>query len=376
MAAQWVFWVSAVFVGYIYAGFPLLLTILRPLFGRPVRKAPHTPTVSFLVPSYNEERVIEDKLRACLALDYPPKQLEIVVVSDGSKDRTVERARAFEPGPAGGPRVRVLAFEPNRGKLFALNDALRQVEGEIVVFSDASTMPEPAALRELTANFADAEVGAVSGIYKIRDTAGAALGRQEGAYWKYETFLKEREAALGSILGAHGALYAIRRDLYPFPDPKTINDDFVIPMRIVGQGYRAAYEPRALAWEEAADSSGFGRRVRLMAGNFEQLAEMRLLVWPPSRWLTLFFFLSHKAGRLAAPLAMIAALAANALLLDQPLYRLTMAAQLGFYALAALGGWKGLPRALRLPYYFTSINLATFSGFLAYVRGGRGVGWK
>lgn len=373
MAALWIFWVSAALVGYVYVGFPAALAAITAIYRRPVKKAPHTPAVSLVVPAYNEESVIEAKLEACLALDYPADKLEIVVASDGSTDRTVERARRFEADP----RVRILDFEQNRGKLAMLNDVLRQVEGEIVVFSDAATMPEREALRELAANFADPRVGAVSGIYKIRDQAGAALGKQEDLYWKIETFLKEREAALGSILGAHGALYAIRRRLYPFPESTVINDDFVIPMRIVAQGYRAAYEPRAFAWEEAQDSSGFGRRVRLMAGNFAQLAEMKGLLWPPSQWLTLFFFLSHKAGRLAAPFAMAAALAANVLLLGSPLFRFTLLVQLGFYGLAAAGalGWLR-PRALRLPYYFTTINLAAFFGFYyAVLRRGR-VGWK
>ncbi|MCB1019067.1 MAG: glycosyltransferase family 2 protein [Acidobacteria bacterium] len=373
MVALWIFWVSAALVVYVYLGFPAALALITAVYRRPVAKARHTPTVSLVVPAYNEESVIAEKLECCLALDYPADKLEIVIASDGSKDRTVERARPFESDP----RVRILAFEQNRGKLAMLNDVLGRLDSEIVVFSDASTMPEQDALRVLVSNFADPRVGAVSGIYKIRDSGGAKLGKQEDLYWKYETFLKEREAALGSILGAHGALYGIRRALYPFPDKKVINDDFVIPMRIVARGYRAAYEPGALAWEEAEDSSGFGRRVRLMVGNWAQLAEMRGLLWPPSRWLTLFFFLSHKAARLFAPFAMLAALVANFFLLGSPFFQVVLALQLGFYALAAAGamGWLR-PRALRLPYYFTMINLAAFFGFYyAVVRRGR-VGWK
>ncbi len=373
MVALWVFWVSAALVGYVYVGFPAALAALTAVYRREVAKAPHTPSISLVIPAYDEQDVIVEKLEACLALDYPADKLEIVVASDGSRDDTVERARAFESDE----RVRIMAFEQNRGKLAMLNDVMRRVESEIVVFSDAATMPEPDALRRLASNFADPKVGAVSGIYKIRNEAGAALGKQEDFYWRYETFLKEREAALGSILGAHGALYAIRRTLYPFPDPSVINDDFVIPMRIVAQGYRAAYEPEALAWEEAQDSSGFGRRVRLMAGNFAQLAEMKGLFWPPSQWLTLFFFLSHKAARLVAPFALLAACVANLFVLESPFYRLTLALQTGFYALAALGalGWLRA-RALRLPYYFTMINLAAFFGFYyAVARRGR-VGWK
>ena len=366
--AAWIFWASCLYTVYLYAGFPLLLAIGSRFFARPIRKDPIEPFVSLLIPAYNEEAVILDKLEACRRLDYPADRLEIVVASDGSTDRTVELTRPY----ADGERVKLLAFERNRGKLAVLNEVVPQLKGEIVVFSDAASMPSPNAVRELASCFADPEVGAVSGLYRLEEADSHALGRQAGFYWRYETWIKTQEARIGSILGAHGALYAIRRDLYPQLEPTIINDDFVIPMRIVRAGYRAAYEPAAEAVERARDMGGFGRRVRIHTGNVEQLGEVPGFLWPPRRWLTLFFLLSHKAGRPLGPVAMIAALAANLLLLDQPLYQLLFAGQLGFYGLAALGALGWLPlKALRLPYYFTMINIAALVGLARFLTGRR-----
>lgn len=360
------FWVSAGIVLYVYAGYPVLLAVLNRLCHRSVRRQPVQPSVSLLVAAYNEAGVIAEKITNSLSLDYPEDKLEVVIASDGSSDATVALAKQFEDGR----RVRVLAYPINRGKLVTLNDSVPQLRGEIVAFSDASSMLLPDAICRLVASFADPHVGAVSGVYKVRKKDEAQLGASEDLYWKYETFLKLQEAGLGSILGCHGSLYAVRRDLYPSPKPGTINDDYVIPLRILQRGYRIAYEPAAVATEEAREMGGFSRRVRVMTGNFEQLAEMKYLV-NPIRPMSLFFFLSHKAGRLIVPLAMVTALAANIALRDYAFYGMLLVLQLAFYALAILGAvWPLRPKLLRLPYYFSMINAAAFLG-MYYVTLGR-----
>lgn len=372
MNAEVLFWVAVGLVAYTYAGYPLLLVVLRAIVRRPVDRRPAEPFVSILVPAYNESRVIAEKIRNVLAIDYPADRFELVVACDGPSDGTSDIVR----GLADGVRVRGIIFEQNRGKLHVLNDVVPQLRGEIVAFSDASSMLEPQAIRELVSNFANERVGAVSGVYRVQKKDAAQLGRQEDFYWKYETFLKKQEAALGSILGAHGSLYAIRRDLYPFPRPDTINDDYVIPLRIVQRGYRVAYEPRAVAHEEAHEMGGFGRRVRIMAGNVEQLREIGPLLWPP-RPLMLFFFLSHKAARLVVPAALVTAALANLALLDRPLYRALAVLQLAFYSLVALGGFMQLrPKILRLPYYFCMINAAVLVGAYHVARGRHTLRWK
>ena len=351
-----VFWASAAFVVYAYAGYPVLLWALQSVLRRPVTKRSIEPSVSLLVAAYNEADVIEAKIRNSLALDYPPDRLEIVVASDGSTDGTAEIVRRL--AAEAGPRVRLLEFERNRGKVHVLNDAVPTLTGELVVFTDASSMLDADALRALVANFADATVGAASGVYEVLNKDRATLGRQEDLYWKYETFLKVQEARLGTLTGAHGSLYAMRRNLYPFPPAGTINDDFVIPTSVVRHGYRIAYEPAAIAREEAHEMEGFGRRVRITAGNIAQLGEAGALARRP---FVLFCFLSHKAGRLFVPLALLTTFASNALLAGHPFYALSLAAQLVFYALAALGAVGRLPwKPLRLPYYFCMINAAVF----------------
>jgi poly-beta-1,6-N-acetyl-D-glucosamine synthase len=370
MTAQIIFWCATSLVAYVYLGYPIVLLLLRPLFHRPVKKQFCEPFVSLLIPAYNEIRVIREKIRNSLQLDYPADRLEVVVVSDGSTDGTAEAAQTL----ADGTRVRVLAFPKNRGKILAMNDAVPQLKGEIILFSDASAMLMPDSVRELVANFHDACVGAVSGIYQVKKTDDTPIGNSEQLYWKYETFLKTQEAALDSILGGHGHLHAIRKDLYSYPPPGTINDDYVISVRVLSQGYRAVYEPKAVGWEEASEMAGFGRRVRIMAGNVQQLREIPRLFRRP---LPLFFFLSHKLGRLLVPFAMIAGLAATAFLLDEPFYRWLFVLQVSFYALAVAGALFPLkPKILRISHYFCMINLAALVGVYHALRGGRGMAWK
>ena len=375
MIAVGIFWLSAILAVYVYAGYPLLLAVLRRVAKRPVAKSPIEPGVSLLVAAYNEADVIEAKIRNALALDYPTELLEIAIACDGPTDATTAIAQRVA-AEIGGGRVRVFAYPVNRGKLHALNDTVPQLSGDILAFSDASSMLAPDAMRALVANFADEDVGATSGVYRVLRGEEASLGKQEDFYWKYETYLKLAEADVGSILGCHGSLYAIRRSLYPYPKPGTINDDYVIPMRILSLGFRVAYEPGAVAYEEAHEMGGFSRRVRIMTGNFEQLREMNALM-RPLRLGPLFFFLSHKAGRLVVPLAMLAMLVSNAFLLDRPFFRVVFALQLAFYALVLLGALVALrPKILRLPYYFCMINAAAFLGMYHALRGGRSLAWK
>jgi cellulose synthase/poly-beta-1,6-N-acetylglucosamine synthase-like glycosyltransferase len=363
--AKLLFWISAGFAVYVYIGYPVLLWGLQAVFRSSPRKQSIEPSVSLLVAAYNEAAVMADKIRNSLGLDYPADKLEVVIASDGSKDATAEIVRSFYgsetvEGEAGG-RVRLLNFEENRGKTAVLNDAVRELRGEIVAFSDATSMLAADSVRTLVQSFSDPRVGAASGVYRVLKKDQAHLGAQEDLYWKYETFLKVQEARLGAFTGAHGSLYAIRRALYPFPPEGTINDDFTIPMRILESGYRVAYEPAAVAYEEAHEMEGFSRRVRITAGNIEQLREIKSLIWPP-RPFVLFCLLSHKTGRLLVPVFMLAALAANIALRGQFPYNWLLLGQALFYGLAVLGAMISLkPKVLRLPYYFCMINSALFA---------------
>ena len=210
-----IFWISAALVVYVFLGYPIVLCGLQ-IFRRRARKENITPTVSLLVPVYNEAGVIAAKLRNALALDYPSDRLEIVIASDGSTDETEEVVRSIvreqEPG-----RIRLLTWPRNQGKVAVLNLAVPELRGDMVVFSDASCLLAEDALGRLMANFADERVGAASGVYQVLRKDEAKLGHQEDFYWRYETFLKKQEANIGALVGAHGSLYALRRSLYPFP---------------------------------------------------------------------------------------------------------------------------------------------------------------
>jgi len=364
------FWISAGTVVYVYFGYPLVLWVFSVFFRALSQTKPIEPSVSLLVAAYNEAAVIGAKMQNALTLDYPAQQLEIVVASDGSTDATAHVVRSFVEGTPGG-RVRLLDFPQNRGKVATLNDAVPRLTGEIVVFSDASSMLAPDSLRKLVQYFADPRVGGVSGVYRVLKKDQSQLGAQEDLYWKYETFLKVQEAKLGGFTGAHGSLYAIRRAEYPFPAADTINDDFIIPMRIQERGYRIAYEPAAVAYEEAHEMEGFSRRVRITAGNIGQLREVKSLLWP-LRPVSLFCLLSHKAGRLLVPPAMVVLAIVNLMLWRDPVYKWFLWAQVLFYGAAALGALVKLrPRFLRLPYYFCMINSAFFAWIYHALRMGR-----
>jgi poly-beta-1,6-N-acetyl-D-glucosamine synthase len=370
------FWSAVAIPIYGYLGYPLTLVALRRILKRGVRKQDITPRVSLLVPAYNESATIERKIRNSLALDYPDHLIEIVVVCDGSKDGTPQLAARLANSAEAQGRVRVLDLPVNRGKIMALNAAVAELRGEIIVFSDASAILNTDAVRVLVRNFADRSVGSVSGKYTVIKPHEVSIGASEDFYWKYETFLKTQEGELSSALGGHGHLHAIRAELYPFPPPGTINDDYIIHASVIAKGWRAVYEPEAVISEEAHEMTGFGRRVRIMAGNIQQLREIATLL-RPLRPLPLFFFVCHKGLRLVVPFAMIAALLANVFLLNQRMYQLSFAGQIAFYTLAICGATIRLrPKFLMLPYYFSMINTAMFVGTYHAATGLRRMNWK
>ena len=369
------FWISLGTLVYIYGGYPLLVWLLAKIFGRePIRRA-GIPPVSLLIPAYNEEAHIEAKLRNSLALDYPKDRLEIVVASDGSTDRTnaiVERFRSRGVRPSTkdfGGGVKLLAMRDNIGKSAMLTRTVPLLRGEIVVFSDVTSELEPDALRSLVRNFADSRVGCVCGLYRLKG-AKDLRGEGEGLYWTYETFIKRQESRLHSILGAHGAFYAIRKVLFQGLEGTAINDDYLIPMRIVARGARAVYEPSAVAWEREVASVGgeFARRRRIAAGNCQQIVELMSLLNPFRGWIALCF-VSHKVLRTLAPLFMAAVLLSS-LWLPAPWSWLMLALQAVFYA-TALAGYVCQRRGRMVHWlspvlYFCLGNLAMLAGLLKY----------
>jgi cellulose synthase/poly-beta-1,6-N-acetylglucosamine synthase-like glycosyltransferase len=374
--AKGLFWASLAAVAYTYLGYPLLLAILRPVARRPVRKGAIEPTVSIVVPAHDEAGVIGEKIDNALSLDYPPEKLDVIVVSDGSRDGTAEAARARAKAHQAGARVMVIEHADNHGKTAALNAGVSQSTADVVVLTDAAAMFAPDAVRALMRNYADEEVGAAGGIYRVASPDTAVTGAQEDWYWRYETRLKQSEGDISSVLGTHGQISSVRRALYPNPPESTVNDDYVIPISVLERDYRVAYEPAAVAYEPAHEMSGFGRRVRIARGNVQRLGDVRLFLRPSRAWL-LLFFISHKVLRVISPFALLAMAVATVLLWREPLYAALASVQLAFYAAALLGGRPWFrPKLLRLPHYFCLINLAIVVAVAQELAGRERVSWQ
>ncbi len=364
------FWLAAGLAVYVYAGYPVLLWLVRLLGGsRPVARAEQTPSVTLIVSAYNEAAVIRDKLVNSTQLDYPAEQLEILVVSDASDDGTDEIVQNF-----GDPRVKLLRMPERGGKTVGLNAAVKAARGEIIVFSDANAMYFKDAIRKMVRNFADPKVGAVVGESTYADADGGAQ-QSESLYWKYETGIKRLETQVGSTVGGDGAIYAIRRALYRDMRPDALSD-FVNPMQIVMSGYRCVYEPEARSVEEAGDGFDveFRRKVRIVNRAWRATWTLPALMNPFRFGFFAIELISHKVLRWLMPLFMVATFVLNLLLLDAAaIYHWTLGLQVAMYVLA-LGGYlargrSSIPRALAVPYYFCLVNVASARGIIEAYRG-------
>lgn len=377
LTAAWLFWLSVGLIVYAYVGYPVLIYVLSRVFGR--RPAPplspaEWPSVSLLIAAYNEAKHIQQRIENALAMDYPRDQLQIVIASDGSSDATCDIVKQYADRG-------VILFDYNErsGKPAVLNRSVPRLTAEIVAFSDANSYTEPAALKSLVRWFADPQFGAVCGKLVLVD---ADTGQNvDSMYWKYETFLKQCESRLGGLLGSNGAIYALRRAWYPAIPDNTIVDDFVIPLQAkIVNGCNIVYDAEAVATEEtpAGIQDEFKRRSRIGAGGFQAIGLLWRLLSPRHGW-TAFTFLNHKILRWVCPFLLIIAVVTNLLLLDHAEYRWLLAAQSGFYLLAALGNVlpsqpKAL-RVLRLATMFTSMNAALLVGFFRWLFGTQRATW-
>ncbi len=369
-------WVSIGSIVYTYVGYPALLTLLLRLRGRrPVIDAPaetDLPSVTLLIAAYNEEDVIDQKLRDSIELDYPADRLRIVVAADGSDDRTCEIVATYAD------RGVRLSYSPERrGKVAAINHAMTEVDSDIVVFSDANNVYDRAALRMLVRPFADPEVGGAVGAKRVARGDGA-LGDSEGLYWKYEAYILSTESELGSCTGAVGEIFAVRRDLFEPPPEGIINDDFYMAARLLKRGYRVAYRPEARSTDRVSLSAEdeMKRRERIVAGRYQAITRAPDLL-PLDRPLIAWQMLSHKFLRPLVPFAMAGAFVSNLLLAPggRRGYRLLLAAQVAFYGLAIAGKHVAtdslLSRVLYLPTFLVQSNLAAVAGLYRFLSRGR-----
>lgn len=327
MAALITFIVCAVFILYVFAGYPLLLGWMAKRRSRPVARAPYFPPVSILIAVYNGERYLEAKLRSILALDYPKENMEILVASDGSTDTTADIARSYA-----GRGVRLLQL-PRGGKCAALNAAIAEAKHEMLVLTDVRQALAPDSLARLMENMADPQVGAASGELTILRGASqeeAAVG----LYWRYEVWIRLRLSAIDSIFGATGAYYVLRRHLaVPLP-ADTLLDDMHLPLTAFFRGYRLIVDSRARMFDYPTGlGQEFWRKVRTLAGNYQILRAYPQLLSPANRMV--WHFLSYKFGRLLLPYALLLAGIAS-FFLPLPEKWIILAAQALFYLIALL----------------------------------------
>jgi len=385
VAAWIILMVSLAVVLHSYVGYPLWWRLIggrRPLLPvPPIQEEPSLPDISVIVVGYNEAGCITRRVENLLQCDYPADRLEIIIASDGSDDGTEQLAAQAAGGDA---RVQVRHFTERRGKVRVLNDVCPQAKGGILVLSDANVDFAPDTLRCLVRRFQDPKVACVCGKLVFRPREGEAHTQSEGIYWKLETWLKQHEGGRGVLLGANGANFALRRDLWAGCPPEIVVEDLYVPLRLLMDGWAVVFEPAALAYEDLppALSDEFGRRVRIGAGDYQILARCLSLL-NPTHGLAAWVFFSHKVLRWVAPFFMLSALlsvitlwgmgAAGSLQLGAACVAIMALTAAGFSSLRLPGP---LGRLAAVSAYFASMNAALLLGCLRWLRGGQKTTWK
>lgn len=376
--AEIVFWTSILIIFYTYAGYPILLIILtkpkisNSLSDHYVNYSTPLPSVALIIAAYNEEKILERKIHNSLEIDYPQEKFNIILITDGSDDGSNDIVSQY-------PQIKLL-YEPQRkGKLAAMNRAVGYTRSEIIVFSDANALLNPESVKRLISHYSDAKIGGVAGEKKIQ--AGDSIAGGEGAYWRYESYLKKLDAKLYSVVGAAGELFSIRTSLYVPLNENIILDDFVQSLLLCKRGYRVQYEPGAFAIEQSSLSIADERerKIRISAGGFQAIGILKALL-NIFRYRTLSFqYISHRVLRWTlCPLSLFLAFMASAYLIiytEHWLYRVAFAVQVLFY-LAAVAGSSSRWRIFYLPFYFCFMNYCAFAGLIRFARGRQQATWQ
>jgi cellulose synthase/poly-beta-1,6-N-acetylglucosamine synthase-like glycosyltransferase len=368
--AEIVFWSLTFLIFYTYAGYSVLIMFLSVFVRSKVDRKEIEPRVSMLIAAYNEEAGIREKLENTLKLDYPKNKLEIMVVSDGSTDLTDSITREF-----GARGVKLFRVEGRVGKTEARNRAVREANGEIIVFSDATTRYEPAAVRMMIRNFNDPSVGAVSGRYEYTSSKGSSVSFANILFWRYENFIKSRQSGIKTLTGMSGCINSFRKELYE-PLPPDIIEDLVEPLKILEKGYRVIFEPEALAHELTTETARqeFKMRIRVISQGMSGLLYAKALFNPFKYPFASFQLLSHKVLRWFVPFFLIGILLATCLAAaDNLFYKAALVLQAVFYASAFLGllaqNSSRRSKLLSFPLYFCTLNLASMIAFFRVMTG-------
>jgi cellulose synthase/poly-beta-1,6-N-acetylglucosamine synthase-like glycosyltransferase len=377
LIAQIVFLASVAMIGLAYVGYPALMFLLSRLYRQPIRRAAILPRVSMVIAAHNEENDIEAKLENALSLDYPEDRFEIIVASDCSTDRTDEIVRSFA---ARG--VKLHRQVERHGKTRAQHRAVSVSTGEILIFSDATTMYEPDVIRKIVRNFADPSVGCVAGQLVYVDGKSSAVGAGCRSYWDYEKLLKLWESSFGSLIGVSGCLYAVRRSCHAKLASDMI-DDFVIATEIHLQGLRTVYEPEAISKEDTnhRTKDEMRMRVRVIEQTMSALYRYREILGLRQHGSFAFQLFCHKVLRYTIPVFLFVALVANWFAWSgNNIFKYIFIAQAVGY-IAVILGWIGDRLGVKLglagiPYYFALVNVATVLAFIKFVRGDSHVVWE
>jgi len=379
------FYLTVFIIIYPYIVYPCLLWIRNKLKVNAINKIDNKnfPSVSIVLAVKNEEKIIRRRLNNLVKLNYPDDKLEIIVVSDGSTDQTNKILDEFtitETEKIGHEIIiKKISYFPSMGKPYALNKGVSHATGEIILFADCRQIFDPSVIRELVANFDDQNVGCVSGELKFRENLQSDIQAEMGAYWKYEKWLRKLESSTGSVVGATGAIYAIRKKLYQPLPVETLLDDVLTPMNIAIQGYRVIFEPRAVAYDTVSKDlkQERKRKLRTLAGNWQLLSLVPELLspWKNPLW---WRFISHKICRLIIPFLLPFLLAFS--FMEQSLfYRFVAWLQVGFYSVAFMGFL--IPslrknRLINLSCFFLAMNLIAAGGFFVWCLGRCKYAWQ
>ncbi|MEY8099700.1 glycosyltransferase family 2 protein [Falsihalocynthiibacter sp. S25ZX9] len=375
---MFLFWICMALMIYAILGYPLVLMMLARIVGRePVLKQEGPRSFTLLIAAHNEEACIADKLRNSLELAASGAfRVQIIVVSDGSTDRTVSEALSVAD-----EKIEVVESVGRGGKALALNQILAKANGDVIVFTDANSFVSPGALEAIATHFCDPKIGGVCGQISVDKTGAGAIGRGEGFYWRYDQALKLAESQLGGTVSAQGSFYAIRRE-FAGPLRPDCADDFFNSVRVVAKGKRLSYQPEARATEVVTERAvlEMGRRVRSTEGGWRAMAAFWYLMNPWRYGLYAWQLISHKLLRRLVPFFLAIVFATNLLLLDEGmLYKILSTAQIFVYGAILAAAF--IPSLRKLPiigalFFFGMSNLAMALGLLRFITGKKSLVWK
>lgn len=381
-----VFWSCFGIVFYSFLGYGILLGFLikiKRALGTEKYSTDESyePTVALIIPCFNEEGYIAEKIQNTLEIDYPKEKMDIIFISDGSNDNTSNIVEEHK-------HLGIIAMhrDERKGKAAAMNRAVANTEKEILIFCDANTALNKQVVKNIIKHFSNNNVGAVAGQKRIVEKASdSASGAGEGFYWKYESKLKKWDSELYTVVGAAGELMAYRASLYTELEPDTLLDDFMQSMRVAESGFRVIYEPDATATETASANvkEELKRKIRICAGGWQSMMRLKKARNPFHHFTLWFQYISHRVLRWSfAAFCLLALIPLNAILaLDGNIfYQILFAGQALFYSLAIVG-WILEQKEIRLkilyiPYYFFIMHYAVFAGLLRYFKGNQSALWE